>query len=116
MKRGILVAAVAFVTACGGGEKTPLEKGRIDYLRVCSTCHGPAGQGAGRLGNPINDTEYMRATSNEELVEFLKVGRMPSDAANRSGMLMPPRGGDPRITDQDLENIVLFVRTFGSGD
>lgn len=106
----VLTSAAALALGACGGEKTPLEKGRIDYLRTCATCHGARGEGMGQLGNRLRDNEFVRERSDEELVEFLKVGRAPSDPENESGMPMPPRGGDPRLTDEDLRNVVAFLR------
>lgn len=112
MKPGLFVAVLVLLAACGGGEKSPVELGRIDYLRTCALCHGPEGRGAGKLGNPLVGTDYMRTTSDEEVALLVKTGRVPSDPANTTGMLMPPRGADPRLTDEDVKNIVLYVRTF----
>ncbi len=106
-----MVAAAFTLVACGGGEKTPLDEGRIDYLRACATCHGSKGEGVGRLGNRLRGSEFIRSRSDEELIEFLKVGRAPSDPENESGMPMPPRGGDPRLTDEDLRNVVSYLRS-----
>src|SRR5262249_36334982 len=43
---------------------------------------------------------------------FIKVGRMPFDALNTTGIQMPPKGGNPLFKDEDLFNIVSYVRTF----
>lgn len=105
--RGLLVAfALLTLTACGS---TPERAGQTDYLRVCATCHGSEGQGIGILGSPLTTSE-MLAWNDDEIVEFLKKGRMPKDPDNKTGMLMPPRGGDPRLTDEDLQNIVTHMR------
>lgn len=106
----LIIAAALTMEACGG-EKTPLEKGRIDYLRTCATCHGAKGEGMARLGNRLRGSDFIRTRSDEEMIEFLKVGRPPSDPENESGMPMPPRGGDPRLTDEDLRDIVTFLRS-----
>jgi mono/diheme cytochrome c family protein len=109
-----LLVLVLLFAACGGG-KTPVERGRIDYLRACSSCHGPEGQGMGKLGNRLRRNEFVRTKTDEELVGFLKVGRRPGDPDNKSGILMPPRGLDPRLSDEDLKGIVLFLRTWTPG-
>jgi len=102
-----IVLALA-VAACG--EQTPIEKARVDYLRTCSLCHGGQGQGMGNLGNSLQDNDFIRGHSDDELVAFLKQGRAPSDPDNRSGVAMPPKGGDPRLTDEDLRHLVLLLR------
>lgn len=107
--RILLVIALTFA-ACGG-ESAHLDQARTDFLRACALCHAADGSGAGNLGNSLLDNEFIRTMSDAELVAFLKAGRSPSDPANESGMPMPPRGGDPRLTDDDLAGIVLFLRT-----
>ena len=53
----------------------------------------------------------MPGASDEELVEFVKVGRRPSDPLNITGVDMPPKGGSPALSDEDLYDIVAFIRT-----
>lgn len=114
----LLLSGAVLLSACGGEAKSPEEaamaEARTNYLRTCAMCHGPQGQGIGSLGNSLVGTEFMRGNNDEELVQFLKVGRMPNDPASTTGMLMPPRGADPSLTDEDLKNIVLYMRTFSA--
>ena len=51
------------------------------------------------------------ALSDEELVEFLKEGRSAGDPLNETGVDMPPKGGDLSMTDQQLAEIVAYLRT-----
>jgi disulfide bond formation protein DsbB len=41
----------------------------------------------------------------------LKKGRPASDPANTTKVDMPPKGGNPALTDQDLADIVTYVRS-----
>lgn len=55
----------------------------------------------------------MRPTSDAgttELVEFIKVGRSASAPSNTTGIAMPPKGGNLALSDQDLFNIVAYLR------
>ncbi|WP_448601203.1 hypothetical protein [Thermoflexus hugenholtzii] len=45
-------------------------------------------------------------------MEFIKKGRPATDPANTTGVDMPPKGGNPALTDQDLADIIAFLRTF----
>ncbi len=106
----VLIVLLLLLAACGG-EKASADQARTDYLRSCALCHAADGSGTGNLGNSLLDNEFIRSKSDAELVAFLKAGRAPSDPDNESGMPMPPRGGDPRLTDDDLAAIVVFLRT-----
>jgi hypothetical protein len=48
----------------------------------------------------------------EELLAFVQVGRMPFDPLNTTGIQMPPRGGNPLLKKEDLQDIIAYVRTF----
>jgi mono/diheme cytochrome c family protein len=39
------------------------------------------------------------------------VGRQPTDPLNTTGQLMPAKGGNPALTDEDLYNVVAYIRS-----
>ena len=47
----------------------------------------------------------------EQVPTNLKTGRSTSDPANTTGVDMPPKGGNPALTDQDLLDIIAYIRT-----
>jgi hypothetical protein len=53
----------------------------------------------------------VRTDTDEELVEFIKLGRQPDHPDNTTGVAMPPKGGNPAISDADLYDIVAWIRT-----
>ena len=116
----ILVAVSALVAALPGcsSEKGPqedsaaLEVGRTHFERLCATCHGKDGTGMPGLGRSLVANSFVRSLSDEALAEFLARGRSASDPANLTGIEMPPRGGDPSLTDHDLAAVVAYLRTF----
>ena len=77
----------------------------------CTACHGPAGQGIVGLGKDLTISEFVTGKTDQELVEFIKVGRDPSDPLNTTGIAMPPKGGNPALDDEDLQNIIAYIRT-----
>ncbi len=91
------------------------EKGRGLYRGTCASCHGPAGQGMPGLGKDMRNSKFIQERQEPELVEFLKAGRLPTDPLSTTGRLMPPRGGNPALTDQDLADIAAFVKEIGQG-
>jgi disulfide bond formation protein DsbB len=111
------------LTACGGGDKSESEpteppkaagdaaKGKALFSTACSACHGPNGEGVTGLGKPWVGSTFIQDSSDAELLAFVKKGRPASDPANTTGIDMPPKGGNPALTDDDLNNIIAFMRT-----
>ena len=128
---GILITASAvLLAACGPGAATPsapdgattdtvaagdVEHGKELFV-ACAACHGPEGKGMPNLGKDFTTSTFVAEKTDAELVEFLKVGRGTDDPLNTTGVMMPPKGGNPALTDQDLLDIVAFVRTLNTVD
>ncbi len=85
-------------------------KGRDLYLRSCMACHGPTGAGVPGLGKPLGSSGFVAGLSDIDVVAFLKAGRNIDDPANTSGVIMPARGGNPMLTDQNLMDITAHLR------
>ena len=77
---------------------------------ACAACHGMEGQGVQGLGKELIDNAFIAGMSDEEVVEFLKIGRPASHELNTTGVDMPPKGGNPALSDDDLYDIVAFMR------
>lgn len=77
----------------------------------CAACHGPTGEGLPGLGKDLTSSEFVSTKTDAELVDFIKVGRDPSDPLNTTGVAMPPKGGNPALSDEDLFNILAYIRT-----
>ncbi len=116
----LLLISVMALTACGGGggdqsaaPSTPAgdsAKGQQLFQTSCSACHGPEGKGVPGLGKDMTGSEFIAGKSDAELIEFIKQGRDPSDPLNSTGVAMPPKGGNPSLSDEDLQNIVAYIR------
>jgi disulfide bond formation protein DsbB len=112
----VLVAGVALLaTACGGGggggDADSVAQGKAEFRKTCATCHGPEAEGMPRLGKNLHDNEFVRSQSDEALVQFLKEGRSAAHPDNERGVDMPPKGGNPAITDEQLGLIVVYMRS-----
>jgi len=111
--KSVAGACVAMsLVACGaqgrGGGASEGEK----YFRVsCSTCHGLQAEGRGLLGNDLRANEFIRGLTDEELAEFIRRGRSATDPDNSRGIEMPPRGGNPRLTDEQIHAIAIYLRS-----
>lgn len=122
----ILILAL-LLGACGGGGSPDQEEpagsseqlvsegdaaaGEPLFQSTCAACHGPDGKGLPNLGKDFTGSEFVTEQSDAELVAFIKEGRPVSDPANTTGVDMPPKGGNPTLTDEDLFDIVAYIRT-----
>jgi len=129
MKRlAILLAVLALAAAaCGGGsddggssETTAPSSGgsgnaaagETVFQGTCATCHGADALGIEGLGKSLHDNAFVQSMTDDEFVVFIQTGRPASHPDNTTGVDMPPRGGNPSLTDDDLYDVVAFVRTF----
>ena len=119
-QRGALSALVSIagvtllLAACGGAARpsdADASQGREHYRATCALCHGAEGEGKARLGKSLQASPFVDSLSDEELVKFLKEGRPSWDPANERGIDMPPKGGNPALTDENLMEIATYLRT-----
>jgi disulfide bond formation protein DsbB len=94
-------------TGIDGADPT---KGQVLYMQTCTACHGQNLGGMPHQGISLRDSKFIAATNDRKLVAFIKMGRKPADAKNTTGLLMPPRGGNPALDDDALASIVAFLR------
>ena len=133
----LMIVSLMLLAACGGGddkkeEAAPAQQeqpaaapqaaapaaivggaangGKI-FATACVACHGPEGKGVTALGKDLTTSEWVAQQSVEQLVEFIKRGRDAGDALNTTGIAMPPKGGNPAMSEQEVADIVAFVRS-----
>ncbi|NUM48625.1 MAG: cytochrome c [Anaerolineales bacterium] len=85
--------------------------GKAKFESTCIACHGVDAKGMPNLGKDLTTSEFVITTGDAELVAFITQGRPPFDTANTTGIDMPPKGGNPALTEDDLKNIVAYLRT-----
>lgn len=86
------------------------EAGKALFASTCAACHGPNGEGVPGLGKDMTTSEFIAEQSDAELLAFIKAGRAPTDPLNTTGVLMPPKGGNPALTDEQLMDIIAYIR------
>lgn len=129
MNRYLLLAGLV-LTGCGNpapqppqasaptGTPTPVVtelsaeaiQGQKVFEGTCAACHGSEGQGIMNLGKPLVGSPMLNL-SDSELVAFIVKGRDSFDKDNTTGSPMPPRGGNPALTDTDLLHVVAYLRS-----
>lgn len=81
------------------------------YRSSCSACHGPDAKGVPNIGKDLVTGDFCRSQSEDQLLEFVKKGRAPDDPANTTKVAMPPKGGNPALSDADIRSIIQHLRT-----
>jgi mono/diheme cytochrome c family protein len=117
----LLVAALALTACGGGGGAAPAQKpaapqgdaakGKTVFEGTCISCHGPDAKGLPGLGKDLTTSEFVAKQTDEQMVKFIKTGRPATDPANTTKVDMPPKGGNPALTDADIINVIAFVRS-----
>lgn len=133
---GIMLTLALALAACGGDQPTDTGNGNNEpaagsgdsgevetvstgdpvageeqYNQVCIACHGPGGQGVEGLGKPFTTSDFVASQSDEELLEFIKQGRPIDHPDNTTGVDMPPKGGNPALTDEQILDIIAYIRS-----
>lgn len=85
--------------------------GQTKFAQTCSACHGSTAEGIQGLGKDLTTSEFVTGLTDPDLIAFIKVGRGPTDPLNTTGVAMPPKGGNPALNDDDLQNIVAYLRS-----
>ena len=116
-----LILAATLLAACGPSTPPPptatptsaadVVNGQQKFATTCASCHGPDAKGMPNLGKDLTVSEFVKDKSDAEMVAFLLVGRPASDPLNTVGVDMPPKGGNPALTEKDLLDIVGYVRS-----
>lgn len=88
-------------------------QGQTLYI-TCSGCHGPDALGIPNLGKDLVNSEFVHSLSDQDLLTFIKTGRPIWDPLNTTGVDMPPRGGNPMLTDDDLLAIIAYLRSLSA--
>jgi len=117
----LLVAALT-LAACGGGTANATgqkpaaaagdaAKGKTVFEGTCASCHGPDAKGLPGLGKDLTTSQWVSQQTDAQLEKFIKTGRPATDQLNTTGIDMPPKGGNPALTDADIKNVIAFVRS-----
>ena len=123
----VLILAVLTIAACGGGGEDKASESAAEsaatlppgdaangeklFNQTCQACHGAGGIGIEGLGKDMTTSEFISGQSDAELLAFIKKGRPSGDSMNTTGVDMPPKGGNPALTDEQIMDIIAYIRT-----
>ncbi len=116
----IMVVGLALaLAACGGADAPSTEEvhagdpaqGEVLFNQVCIACHGAGGVGVEGLGKNMVTSTFIHDQNDDQLLAFIKTGRPVGDPLNTTGVDMPPKGGNPALTDEQLIDIIAYIRS-----
>ena len=111
----VSLAAVLVLAACGGSGPSysadMIAEGEAEYQKTCSACHGADALGVENLGRTLIGSGFVDNNDDAALLEYVKVGRTVDDPLNETGIAMPPKGGNPALTDDQINAIIAYIRT-----
>lgn len=81
---------------------------------LCAACHGSDARGLPNLGKDLVASEFVAGLTDQELLDFVKVGRPIWDPLNTTGIDMPGKGGNPAMTDEQILAIIAYVRSLSA--
>lgn len=87
-----------------------LERGQSYYEEACAGCHGQEGEGVPGLGLPLVTSPLVLYASDQALLDFIREGRPADHPDNTLGISMPPSGGRPDWSDEEMLDIIAYLR------
>ncbi len=84
--------------------------GETLIMGTCSACHGMNARGVQGLGKDLLDSPFIDGLTDAALHDFIVVGRTAFDPLNTTGVTMPEYGGNPALTDQNLYDLIAYMR------
>lgn len=91
----------------GGGDA---DNGHELFNASCASCHGQDAQNP-PVGKDLAHSDFIRDSSFDDVMNVVLKGRPTSDALNTTGIDMPPKGGNPALSEDDVTDIVAYLKT-----
>lgn len=100
------------LAAAGGDEELAgyIVHGSRVFAATCAACHGKEGKGLPNLGKDMTHSEFIKKLDDDGLLKFIQRGRDPGDPLNTTKVGMPPKGGNPALSEDDLLDVIAFIR------
>lgn len=83
-----------------------LEHGSAIYHQTCVACHGADGTGAIPGAPDFTKKDGRLTKSDDLLIQHIANGFQSPGSA----MAMPPKGGNPSLTEDDIEAVLRYMR------
>ena len=125
----LIVALAALAAACSGNSPAPAGQpeagggetrndeaaaGAELYASTCAVCHGENAEGRPHVGPNLVANTFVQERSDDELLAFINEGRAVNHPDNTTGIPMPPKGGNPALSDAQVLEIIGYIRGLAS--
>lgn len=80
------------------------------FATTCAGCHGSQGEGVPHLGKDIQSSQFIAGLSDAKLAAFIIEGRSATDPLNTTHVAMPPKGGNPALSAENIADLVAYIR------
>ncbi len=91
-------------------EANYIASGQKLFANSCVSCHGKDAHGMTGLGKNLVTSEFLAKLSDDDALAFIKKGRPTGDPLNTTRVDMPPKGGNPALSDDDILDILSYLR------
>lgn len=81
--------------------------GRRIFVEHCAACHGENARGIEDQGADLVDSDFVKATPDAALMDFIKMGRQPDHPDSKMKLLMPAFDA---LSDEDIRRIIAHIR------
>ena len=91
-------------------DEAAVAHGEMVFQSTCSACHGFNARGIPGLGKDLVESEFIDSLDEQGFVDFVTEGRPADHPDNTTGVAMPPLGGNPSLTEEDLSAVYQWLR------
>lgn len=105
-----LTEVAAPIAVAGTATDASTRQGAKLYAEACAVCHGVDAKGMPNLGTSLVDSAIIAGDTAAALA-IIRAGLDLNSATNQSGLVMPPSGGRPDLSDAQLTAVIEYLRT-----
>lgn len=108
MRTLILFLALSWASSAlaDDGADNDVEAGKAIYSQTCIACHGANGKGAIPGVADLTQSGGALAKSDEALIQSITEGMQSAG----SPLAMPPKGGNPALSEADIKAVLAYLR------
>ncbi len=102
--------ASAVATGAAAAGKGNPANGKSLFVTTCATCHGPTGQGIAGNAPSLRISSFIKSSDEATIASLIRGGRAATDPANKTGKVMPARGGNPFLDEAKIGDLAAFLK------